>query len=146
MHTYGVASAQHYWGRKAALFLRLLYKLLGPDLQYGYVFVDDYSLLVKDVTPTHTMMMVLLFLETYGVPIAYDKIYIGHSETWVGSLVHLKTNQIDLTPEKKQSLQDLADQITPGNTIIIKTVMTYIHRMSWAVQALEQLRAFLAPL
>ena len=32
VHTYGVASAQHYWGRTAALFLRLLYQLLGPDL------------------------------------------------------------------------------------------------------------------
>ena len=91
-HTYGVASAQHYWGRTAALFLRLLYQVLGPELQYGYVFVGDYSLLVRDINPTHTMMMTLLFLETYGVPIAYHKIYIGHSETWVGFLVHLKTH------------------------------------------------------
>ena len=50
VHTYGIASAQHYWGRTAALFLRLLYQLLGPDLQYGYVFVDDYSQLPQPTT------------------------------------------------------------------------------------------------
>ena len=77
---------------------------------------------------------------------AYHKIYVGYDETYVGYITHLKTHQLDITPEKKLSLQQLADKITPGNAIILKTVATYTHRMAWAVQVLENLRAFLAPL
>ena len=38
--TYGVASAQLYWGRMAALLLRTLYALF-PEVDWGFVFVDD---------------------------------------------------------------------------------------------------------
>eukprot|EP00438_Fugacium_kawagutii_P007662 Skav232210 [mRNA] locus=scaffold2626:349848:350714:+ [translate_table: standard] len=41
--TYGMASAQLYWGRLAALLLRLLYHLV-PAVDWGYVFVDDLLL------------------------------------------------------------------------------------------------------
>ncbi len=39
--TYGVASAQLYWGRLAALLLRLLYWAF-PEVDWGFVFVDDF--------------------------------------------------------------------------------------------------------
>ena len=39
--TYGMASAQLYWGRAAALILRLLYAIF-PIVDWGFVFVDDF--------------------------------------------------------------------------------------------------------
>ena len=39
--TYGMASAQLYWGRKASLVLRLLYYIF-PQVDWHLVFVDDY--------------------------------------------------------------------------------------------------------
>ncbi len=50
VHTYGVASAQHYWGRTAACFVRLQYHR-SDEGGYVFVFVDDYNLLVKDANP-----------------------------------------------------------------------------------------------
>ena len=42
--TYGMASAQSYWGRLAALLLRVLYALF-PQVDWNFVFVDDFRLL-----------------------------------------------------------------------------------------------------
>ena len=39
--TYSMASAQLYWGRMAALLLRILYYLF-PQIDWGFVFVDDF--------------------------------------------------------------------------------------------------------
>ena len=103
VHTYRVASAQHYWGRTAALFVRLQYQL-GDEILYVYVFVDDFSLLVRDNHPMATLAYVLLFVETYGLPIAYHQLYVGYNETYVGYITHLKTHQIDITDDKKQGL------------------------------------------
>ena len=44
--TYGMASAQLYWGRMAALFMRILYSLF-PELDWQFVFVDDFLWLLK---------------------------------------------------------------------------------------------------
>lgn len=40
--TYGMAGAQLYWGRTAALILRILYDLF-PEVDWGFVFVDDFA-------------------------------------------------------------------------------------------------------
>ena len=39
--TYGMASAQSYWGRLAAILLRVLYALF-PQVDWNFVFVDDF--------------------------------------------------------------------------------------------------------
>ena len=39
--TYGMASAQLYYGRMAAILLRLCY-LIFPRIDWGFVFVDDF--------------------------------------------------------------------------------------------------------
>ena len=38
------------------------------------------------------MTRLLILTETYGLPIAYHKIYVAYDETWVGFITHLKTN------------------------------------------------------
>ena len=45
--TYGVASAQLYWGRLAALLVRLTYHL-SSEFLWVLVFVDDFVLLEKE--------------------------------------------------------------------------------------------------
>ena len=44
--TYGMASAQLYCGRMAALLLRILYYLF-PQIDWGFVFVDDFCWLLR---------------------------------------------------------------------------------------------------
>ena len=44
--TYGMASAQLYWGRLASILLRLLYHVY-PMVDWGFVFVDDFCWLLR---------------------------------------------------------------------------------------------------
>ena len=44
--TYGMASAQLYWGRMAALLLRIVYAVF-PAIDWGFVFVDDFAWLLQ---------------------------------------------------------------------------------------------------
>ena len=44
--TYGMASAQLYWGRMAALLIRFLYSLF-PTVKWPFVFVDDFAWVLK---------------------------------------------------------------------------------------------------
>ena len=47
MGTYGMASAQLYYGRMAAILLRLC-SLIFPYIDWGFVFVDDFLLASQD--------------------------------------------------------------------------------------------------
>ena len=65
--TYGMASAQLYWGRMAALLLRLCYMVF-PHIDWGFVFVDDFCWLLRTDTATEDTSKLLLFLALWGVP------------------------------------------------------------------------------
>ena len=56
--TYGMASAQLYWGRTAALILRLLYNLF-PQVDWGFVFVDDFCWLLRAENADHQATAIL---------------------------------------------------------------------------------------
>ena len=68
--TYGMASAQLYWGRMAAILLRLCY-LIFPRIDWGFVFVDDFCWLLR--TSTATQDTLLLFLAALGCPLSWHK-------------------------------------------------------------------------
>ena len=110
VHTYGVASAQYYWGRTAAALLRLLYYVFGTELTYAYVFVGDFStLLIVRENLMGAVTEIFLLLGLFGTPIAYHKTYLQADTTRVGFLIHLNTSLIDLPDEKKQDLGALAE-------------------------------------
>ena len=67
--TYGVASAQLYWGRMAALLLRLLYYAF-PEVDWGFVFVDDFCWILRSTNCNSLTPAVLAFLVALGVPLS----------------------------------------------------------------------------
>ena len=69
--TYSMASAQLYWGRMAALLLRILYYLF-PQIDWGFVFVDDFCWLLRPTGPQFTAAL-LGTLVTLGTPLSWKK-------------------------------------------------------------------------
>ena len=67
--TYGMASAQLYWGRMAALLLRLCCMVF-PHIDWGFVFVDDFCWLLRTDTATEDTAKLLLFLAAMGCPLS----------------------------------------------------------------------------
>ena len=65
--TYGMASAQLYWGRLASALLRLLYHVY-PMVDWGFVFVDDFCWLLRKSLAGPLTSAILLFLVAFGCP------------------------------------------------------------------------------
>ena len=85
--TYGMASAQLYWGRMAALLLRLLYYLF-PQIDWGFVFVDDFCWLLRLPTGPQFTATLLGTLVALGTPLSWKKTHLAEINTWLGFLIH----------------------------------------------------------
>ena len=48
--TFGIASAQYYWGRMAAIAIRLLYHIF-PTEGWYFVYVDDFFFILPPEDP-----------------------------------------------------------------------------------------------
>ena len=149
--TYGVASAQFYWGRMAGLLIRLAYHIvehsLNPaDFFWAFIYVDD-ALFYFDLQYVWQQAgLQLLFLCTLGAPLAWKKLRLGVETVFLGFNVELREHTYALTQEKKDELTRLGHTIDNDNYVALKNIRTYTHKAAWAVQVTEPLRPFLQPL
>ena len=70
--TYGVASAQLYWGRLAAVLLRLLYFAF-PEVDCGFVFVDDFCWILRSTNCNLSHTSSLGFSLSPGNPLELEE-------------------------------------------------------------------------
>ena len=96
--TYGMASAQPYWGRMAALLLRLCYMMF-PQIDWGFVFVDDFCWLLRTDTTTEDTSK-LLFLAALGCPLSWHKTLLSEVNTWLGFQVNPCGRVVDFPKEQ----------------------------------------------
>ena len=64
-----MASAQSYWGRLAALLLRVLYALF-PQVDWNFVFVDDFLWLLRSEGAVNLAVALLATLLALGTPLS----------------------------------------------------------------------------
>lgn len=81
--TYGMASAQLYWGRMAALLLRLLYWMV-PSIDWGFVFVDDFCWILRQSRAHKHTTLLLLLLLAMGAPLSWKKTKLALVNFMVG--------------------------------------------------------------
>ena len=81
--TYGMASAQLYWGRKASLVLKLLYYIF-PQVDWHLVFVDDYCWVLRCSRAEWDATAILATLLALGVPLSWKKTALSPINTWLG--------------------------------------------------------------
>ena len=85
--TYGVASAQLYWGRMAALLLRILYSLF-PEVDWGFVFVDDFCWILRASNSAWLTPALLGVLLALGTPLSWKKTVLSEINTWLGFVIN----------------------------------------------------------
>ena len=73
-----MASAQLYWGRLAALLLRIRYGLF-PDTDWQFVYVDDFAWLLRESEHRVLTVAILATLTAMGVPLSWKKTAASHS-------------------------------------------------------------------
>ena len=149
--TYGVASAQFYWGRMAGLILRILYNL-GPEIfditcwKWLFIYVDDLLAFFHLAVLWEEATVLLVFLEVIGAPINYKKVFLGLYNIFVGFYINTKLHHYALTQVKMVMLLDISKKIDSAETIAVEVIRSYTHKSAWAVQVSEPLRPFLQPL
>ena len=97
--TYGMASAQLYWGRLAALLLRQLY-LLFPGVDWGFVFVDDFCWILRQSSSGEYTAVLLLFLLAIGCPLIWKKTVLSEVNTWLGFLINPTGPIVQISQDK----------------------------------------------
>ncbi len=145
VHTFGVASAQYYWGRTAAFLLRLILATF-TAVYWAFVYVDDYSLLMELQHGIAKAAMILFYLEALGMPIAWHKVYLNVIHDFVGFTSNIPARTIALTEEKQTDILNMTDPIVNNRSMKNETIAIFTHKMAWAAQAIEHVKPYLAPL
>ena len=85
--TYWLASAQLYSSRQAAALFRILYAVF-PWVDWAYVFVDDFALLLRAKNAPIFAVGICLLLFEPGVPPGWKKTRLVEVYTWRGYVIN----------------------------------------------------------
>ena len=121
MGTYGMASAQLYWGRKASLVLRLLYYIF-PQVDWHLVFVDDYCWVLRCSRADWDATAILATLLALGVPLSWKKTALSPVNTWLGFVVDPITPCVLLAPVKHVIILATLKRLAQGDIFTSKEV------------------------
>jgi hypothetical protein len=132
--TYGIASAQYYWGRLAALIVRLTYEL-SADFLWVMVYVDDFMLVLPEDTEEDLIVVFLLFLLMIGCPISWKKNRRGVENTWLGFAVNSHSGLAWLPDIKKDSVTEILTALEAGETFKAKKILEALGLLQWAATA-----------
>ena len=113
--TYGMASAQSYWGRLAALLLRVLYALF-PQVDWNFVFVDDFLWLLQSEGAVNLAVALLATLLALGTPLSWKKTHLAEVNTWLGFVVHPNIPQV-LMPANKHMVMEVLQIMVEGQAM-----------------------------
>ena len=142
--TYGMASAQLYWGRKASLVLRLLYYIF-PQVDWHLVFVDDYCWVLRCSRADWDAAAILATLLALGVPLSWKKTALSPINTWLGFVVDPITPCVLLAPVKHVIILATLKRLAQGDIFTSKEVEQALGRIQWATSACPLTKPFLQP-
>ena len=142
---YGVASAQLYWGRMAALLTRLLYYTF-PQILWVFVYVDDFLFLLPEQDAQALTAAIVNFLHALGVPISWKKSTEGHINHWLGYQLNCQTLTATLTPDKHLTIISLLHNIELSKPRTFKDLESELGKLNWALMICPPLRPLMTPL
>ena len=140
--TYGMASAQLYWGRLASALLRLLYHVY-PMVDWGFVFVDDFCWLLRKSLAGPLTSAILLFLVAFGCPLSWKKTAIGLSNTWLGFIMTPDLQLVRMAPTKHELVTAVLDKMIDNQTFTKQELDSALGRLQWATNCCPLTKPFL---
>ncbi|CAE7471849.1 MKK3, partial [Symbiodinium sp. CCMP2592] len=143
--TYGVASAQLYWGRLAAILTRLSYQISEVFL-WVLVFVDDFMAVMKESLGELGAATLMLFLTLLGCPISWHKNALGKVNRWLGYMVDISEGSVWLPEEKMTVLRPALARLESGELHTRKEITSLLGKLQWVAKAYPQVSSHLQPL
>ena len=142
--TYGVASAQLYWGRLASLQLRILYFLF-PSIDWQFIYVDDYAWLLRGALHKPLACAIVLTLLALGAPLSWKKTVLSCINVWLGFQVITLESTVVLAIAKQQVVTQSLRDFVAGNPMTHSEIEQLLGRLVWASGCCSQLKPFLQP-
>jgi hypothetical protein len=142
--TYGMASAQYYWGRMAAALLRLCYAAF-PASPWQFVYVDDFAWILPLANSGTLSMAILGFLECLGLPLSWKKVELGKSLRWLGFQVQCSPIMISIPRDKTMIIEHSLRSMIAGESQSLQDMQKLVGRLQWASCAWPFLRPWLQP-
>ena len=142
--TYSMASAQLYWGRMAALLPRICY-LIFPQVDWRFVFVDEFCWVLRTDMATQDAAKLLLLLPALAYPLSWHKTVLPEVNTWLGFQINPCRPVVDFPMDKKTTLGELLHKISSGASFTAKEIEGALGRLNWATAAWPLSRPFLQP-
>ncbi|CAE8634888.1 unnamed protein product, partial [Polarella glacialis] len=142
--TYGIASAQLYWGRLAALKLRLL-NYMFPSLDWAFVYVDDFAFLIRRCWANTLAWALLATMAALGCPLSWKKTIMGLVNTWLGFQIQTKLPAAAVGHLKHRVMVSLLLGISAGKLYSQDQIAEGLGRLQWATNASPLVKPFLQP-
>ena len=141
--TYGMASAQLYWGRTAALILRLLYNIF-PQVDWGFVFVDDFCWLLRAEDADHVATVILVILVALGVSLSWKKNHLTEVNTWLGFVIHSNIPQVQIIVTKHILVFEVLELLIQNMAMTAKFIESF-GRLQWITAVCPLIKSLLQP-
>ena len=142
--TYGVASAQLYWGRMAALLLRILYALF-PEVDWGFVFVDDFCWVLRGSNASWLTPALLGVLLALGTPLSWKKTVLSEINTWLGFVINPSGPFVQMAKDKHVAVLKLLKELEEGKAFSLKAIEKALGKIQWATATCPMAKPFLQP-
>ena len=131
--TYGMASAQSYWGRLAALLLRVLHALF-PQVDWNFVFVDDFLWLLCSEGAVNLAVALLATILALGTQLEEDTFGGGQHVAGLRG------------PPEHPAVMEVLQTMVEGQAMHSKDIEKALGRIQWATAACPLAKSMLQPL
>ena len=142
--TYGIASAQLYWGRMAALLLRIVYSLL-IEVDWGFVFVDDFCWILRASNSAWLTPALLGVLLALGTPLSWKKTVLSEINTWLGFVINPSGPFVQMAKDKHVAVLALLKELEEGKVFSFKAIEKALGKIQWATATCPMAKPFLQP-
>ena len=145
--TYGVSSAQYWWGRIAGLINRVV--ILIGLARWCLVYVDDFLAVYICDCPAEfweAVAMLMLFLEAIGFPMSWKTFDAGRDMQWIGHHLDLHRNMVRPTEAKIDIALEFLWKIADKEIVSAKLLERRIGLIRFMSEVLPLITPFLQPL
>ena len=142
---YGMASAQLYWGGMAALLMRIFYSLF-PELDWQFVFVDDFLWLLRLESSGEMATAIMLVLLSLGTPLSWKKTLMAQVNTWLGFVIDPAGPSVQMAKEKFLLVMKILDDLEEGKVFTSKAIEKALGRIQWATTCCPATKSLMQPL
>ena len=140
-----VSASPQAQGRMAALLLRILYYLF-PQIDWGFVFVDDFCWLLRLPTGPQFTAALLGTLVALGTPLSWKKTHLAEINTWLGFVIHPTIPRVQMAAPKRIKVMELLEELANGSPMSAKAIEKAMGRIQWATACCPLTKSMLQPL